>query len=564
MDNPLPTIRSLTGNADKNYRKQQQKRSLKIIFNTPGSQVDRELAFELDWPTLEQSLRLGQKAGLRLKTPWKEITAQAIVQNNEQQRRASVELSMDNKKYLAIEMGLELMKRGEKSEYRCKMILSSPIMRRPVNLMGIWSYQTGQKTVLFVSLEDVEQGHHYIQTTLVKSGKFSEGDLKSSLHCAVDLASVSAKAHGTIERSSTDLKLDFNTDYSIRSQQPQSARLAFRHQNKSQGKMTKFVNQGAWQWSKYPQYDIAYNHYMTYTLNNYLEHNFQLGWANQEEQIRAYQEVKVNEQRGKYDIESRCILVAQPLKINYQLNTQAVLVGLGTNSQKRYQLIATGHDNENQKDLRAEVSFDQQHEPMKMTVRASMKSESIDFKYSDDIEEQKPNTYNGHMKIQLSPEKKYSTDYVYSIEKFSNDEYKHKMEAVINDDNSQRLFGKHQGEVRIIGNKLFEVKSKYTKNNDESVFDGELKLNRHGLSSCQFQHYPSNTEAKAQFDTQQMTGEIEFQKDDLKHSSSVKCNSWKSFELNSKTKRNHENILSVIKFIFYILIISFIGFSLLD
>ncbi|OTF80729.1 hypothetical protein BLA29_003829, partial [Euroglyphus maynei] len=141
LDNPISFLKSISRSSSQSSR---AKRSLRFVFNTPGSQIDRETAFELQLPTFDrESGSLLTGASLKIKSPWRKMIAEAMIRNHQSERSVSVQLSLDKHRYLQMEMNLEMIKRGQKTEYQTKMILDTPITGQPINLLGVLSYQQG-------------------------------------------------------------------------------------------------------------------------------------------------------------------------------------------------------------------------------------------------------------------------------------------------------------------------------------------------------------------------------------------------------------------------------------
>lgn len=558
MSNPIKYIRWLFSNARST---EQQKRSLKFSFNTPGSRIDRELAFELELPTFNFESGLLKEARLRLQTPWKQISAQAITHNQQNDRVLNLELAVDHRKLIAMELSLTaVQQRGPLIEYQAKLILSTPFNRRPINLMGVWSSQQGQKAQWHLALEDVEQKRHFVQATIVKTGDLIDGDFKSSVHCMVDLAGVSAKTSGILVRSARSLKLDLNTDYDLfASGRRDSLQLGISHQNMASesSQMIKLLQKVKWSCTQFPKYDMDCLHHLTFDpLANYYEHDIKLGWNQDSEQIRCYNMAKMQtaarqQSTDKYDVDSETILVVRPLKINYQVKAQSSLVGVESlNGIKSYRLTAEGHrrDQPEADKIAAQLTYEQTSDsPLKMKMLASVKSDFVDFIYSDDIQEEQPNKYNGHMLIQLTPQRKYAANYVYSV-KNEKDEQQHRIDVTLNDAITNQLKCKHQGQINFVPSRALNVQSKWTGEHDQDVFDGKLSWNRFGSSQCQFVHYPTETEGDVLVDLngQPMQGKVQLKSGDWKHQTEVQYKKAEKFlKLNSKTMNQEKEILSV-------------------
>lgn len=523
------------------------KAPFKFVFNTPGSSVDREIIFELELPQKQDETQ--KEVRLHIKSPFKQIFAQAYIRNMVKEQVINMELTVDNKKYFQMELGLEKLRRGPKIEYKPRLILSMGNRFEPVHMTGVISYAEGKKSVLFVALNDLQKEKQYFKGTLIKVGKLSDSAFRASAECSVDIFDFTGKLGSTLERSERVLKLDINSEY----QHPlvggrQTAKVAFKFQNLSSGKMVKIVNYGAIQLSQFPKYTVQYDHHIMYGSSEYFEHDLKLGWNNDPEQVRAYQMVKVVGQRGKYDIESNTVVVYKPEHINYEIKGTSALVGFGINGQKRYNMILNGKSRDGSteaNDFRAELSYSHlSKSPLKMKMRASVKSASIDFIYSDEIEEKNPNTYHGQLLIQLNPVQKYTANYVYEMKKKNGNEYQHEIEVELNNQNTRKMH-KHRSMLRMIPSEQLLVQSKLS-SDDGDIFDGELNWNRNGASRCQF-NYGSDTSAKFNIDPHARPAkcQLELRKQNWKHDSSIEYLPTEHFELNSRTKRDNDDIFSV-------------------
>lgn len=517
----------------------------RFTFNTPGSQVDREIIFELELP--QQGRHEQQQARLRIQTPWKRILTQAYIKNQPKEKAINVELSVDEKKYLQMEIGMEALERGEKIEYRPRVILSMGTKFEPIHLNGVVSLTKGKKSILFITLNDAKKDKQFVKATLVKVGRISDKTFLASADCLVNVADLNGKLAATFERSDRVIKMEMKSEYlHPKTGNRETANLAFKCQNLSSGKMFKIENHGLVQLSQYPRYNINFEHNIVLAAKEYFEHDLKCGWDNESEQIRLYQLIKVNGQRGKYDIETKSICVYKPENIDYEIKGTCALVGFGINGQKRYNMILNGQSRgQSEGNFRAELSYSHlSKSPLKMKMRAAVKSVNVDFVYSDEIEEKSPNNYEGHMLVQLTPEKQYTAVYNYDMTKSNQNEQNHELKIELNDQKSRSTI-RHHGLLKLSNTQLF-VQSKLSAD-DEAILDGELSYNKHGASYGKFNHYGSNSRAHVELDphSSPRSYQLALQKKNLKHETSLQYEPATMLDIRSKTRRDNDNILSV-------------------
>lgn len=518
---------------------------IKFVFNTPGSQVDREVVFELEFPRVAEE---NKEIRLRIQSPWKQIVAEASLRQKEQERVVALQLTVDQRRMFQMELALEQLTRGQKIEYRPRMILALPYKAEPIHLAGVLSYLRDHKSVIHVELQDVQQKRNYIKGTVIKVA--NGVDYRASADLQVDVFDYATKLAAAFERSDRGLKVDIDADYRTpMTSERENVKLVLKLQNLSSGKLFKISNIGVAQFSQFPKYNAQFSHQLMIGANEYLEHDLKMGWKGEEEQVRLYQMVKLTGQRGKYDIEGHSIVVYRPAEIDYEIRANSALIGLGSSGQKRYNVVVDGRDRtKSSEGFRAE--FDYSHlskSPLKMKLRAAIKSEKIDFIYSDEIEEKNDSTYQGHLLVQLSPKLRHSADYVYQIKPQQRaGQYHHELDIALKNELTGRT-RRHHSLLKMTAGRMLHFQSKLSDHEDKDWLDGEIELQHEGQSHVYFNHHPRQIHAKLHLNPKAnpVTCELEFQKAALKHESSFEYAPKQWTKLVSKTKRDNDDLFTI-------------------
>lgn len=300
---------------------------------------------------------------------------------------------------------------------------------------------------------------------------------------------------------------------------------------------------------------INYSQNVNYVFGEHFEHDMKLDWQSEaadEPQIRLYQVIKKTGQRGKVDIEAQSIVLYRPQEINYEIKATAGLVGLGMSAHKRYNILVHGQsrgeqENEESK-FKGEFAYSQMAKsPLKMKMLASLKSHSIDFIYSDEIEEQSPSKYHGHLLVQMSPREKYDVKYVYTAK---NDRAKrvteHQMDVELKNAQTQ-LAMRHFGLLRMEAGNIISLRSKLTSDLGD-IFDGQMEL-APGKKEFTFHHLPKEIRAKGKLDSDSngrpTSAFWQFSAPALSHESQYEYSPEESWSFDSKTKKNGQNWLEV-------------------
>ncbi|KAI2809838.1 hypothetical protein BLOT_000990, partial [Blomia tropicalis] len=527
----------------------------KIVLNTPGSSIDREILFEIELPNSGSDQH--KEARLRIQTPWKRVLLQGSVLNGVKERIVNMELSVDDYKFIEMELALETTHRGQKSEYRPRLKLQiDSLLDSPVNLAGSLIYNQGRKGYLHFQLDDIQQKKQYIEGTFIQEqgNKKTYFGIRNSAYLVVNLIGINAKLAGSFELAERFVQLDLGTEYKLQSwNKPESAKIVLKLQNLSSGKVLKLSSFGMLKLSQYSQHQVKFSHNILYVFSDQFEHDFKLGWAEdaEDEQIRLYQSLNKKSQRGQTDIESALIIVYRPQNINYEIRGTAALIGFGTNENKNYNVVVNGlsHNSKNSdSNFHGEFSYLHLSKlPLKMKMQASLKSKKFDLLYKDEIEEKSPSKYRGHLMVQLNSEQKYEGDYDYEVKgnNLKSGFEEHEFNVEMKNVNSSSVI-RHHGLLRMDGTKSMSIRSKLSGDDIGDIYDGKLKL-KDNLMNLNFNHIPHDVKVIMQidFDKSQPSGQLEYTSPTFKHESDFELIPKKSLQFNSRTKRNNENVFSV-------------------
>lgn len=491
-------------------------------FNTPGSEVDRKIALEVE---LANAGALVKEARLRLRTPWKAISGQAVLRNEAKERVAKLELTVDEAKWMAAEVALEVVRRGPKTEWKPRVVITAleSVLERPIHLTGALSVSRGRKTAVHLSLEDVIARQQYITAGYIRERPSERNGLgRTSADLSVSLRGLVAKGAAAFELGERLMKVDISSDYKLPSwRRAEKAKVALKLQNHSNNegsekKVIKMTGIGQIKASQLSKYEITYSQNVHVISGEQLEHDLKLDWASQQEdssnntpQIRLHQSAQKTGQRGKIDLEAASLVIYRPENVHYEVKATGGLIGVGVSSGlKRYNIAIAGEGKHSSKsNFRGELSYEQKAKSpaLKMEMAAQLKAPEagIDFVYRDEIEEKAPGQYHGHLLVQMSPAEKYDVTYVYRLK---NDRSKkaveHSMEVMLLKDARKRVALKHYGLLRLEdGGRAMSLKSRLTdeENKGADIWNAQVDL-APGRKEISFSHLPREIRAQAKYE----------------------------------------------------------------
>ncbi len=233
-------------------------------FNTPGSEVDRKIALEVE---LANAGALVKEARLRLRTPWKAVSGQAVLRNEAKERVAKLELTVDEAKWMAAEVALEVVRRGPKTEWKPRVVITAleSVLERPIHLTGALSVSRGRKTAVHLSLEDVIARQQYITAGYIRERPSERNGLgRTSADLSVSLRGLVAKGAAAFELGERLIKVDISSDYKLPSwRRAEKAKVALKLQNHSNNegsekKVIKMTGIGQIKASQLSKYEVGF------------------------------------------------------------------------------------------------------------------------------------------------------------------------------------------------------------------------------------------------------------------------------------------------------------------
>jgi len=124
----------------------------RVSFNTPNSQVNREMALEF---VMSKPISGKQELKLSLKSPFKSIQSSIGFRNEDKERSVQMEIEIDGKKILLVDVGVAQQSRGQKKEYRPRLKLQL-YGNEPIVMQGSVSVSRGRKNSIQISFEGPE------------------------------------------------------------------------------------------------------------------------------------------------------------------------------------------------------------------------------------------------------------------------------------------------------------------------------------------------------------------------------------------------------------------------
>jgi hypothetical protein len=523
----------------------------RAAFNTPNSQVNREMALEFLLNTPPQGK---QEARVSLKSPFKNIAASVALKNDEKERALQIEVVHDAEKLLLVDAGVAQQSRGQKIEFRPRVKLQVYGQREPVVLQGSVSVSRGRKNSIQISLEGPEAGKQFLKGQFVREGEKRSNDWRISSDIALQMPEmVEMRVAGVLDKAvkhvSTDLTFEYKIGKSMKKRE--TLKLSAKAQNLTQTslkKMSAFAEMTSSQFPNRLNAQIAYN--LLSKSNEHMENELSISWSQQlKNKLRVLQVMKV---LSDNKVENTLNIQLTPLKVDYEMRAN---VDKANSKPYQYSLELIGKDKNGNKanDVRASVEYRHvSQSPLHVALQMNAKTGSgYDLSYSDELKEIARGEFKGRTSVKWDKDKEASLDYLYKTKSDPRAGVTHhELETELMTPHKSPFPMKHSGLLRMTRDG-FEVKSRAHANGRQV----------YALESVGSYSNPQQNSRFALDVTSVGRGRLEFNPysvprvasldvalphySDFEHKSNFELQPHASFSLNSQTKRAQQNLFAL-------------------
>jgi len=537
-----------------NKQSSNEMRLWRVAFNTPNSQVNREMALEFWLNTPPQGK---QEAKLSLQSPFKTLTASVALKNDEKERAIQIDVIHDSEKWLYVDAGVSQQARGQKREFRPRVKLQVYGQREPLVLQGSVSVSRGRKNSIQISLEGPEAGKQFLKGQFVREGERRSNDWRVSSDIALQMPEfVELRVAGVVDKAVKHVSTDLTFEYKFgkQMQKKETLKISAKAQNLTQTSLKKMSAFAEMTSSQYPQTlnaQFAYN--LLSKSNEHLENEFTFSWAQAlKNKFRILQVMKVlSDSNNKKQVENTFNIQVTPLNVDYEMRAN---VEKANSKPLKYSMEFVGKDKNGNKanDVRASVEYKHVSDsPLHVTLLMNAKSGSgYDITYSDDLKEMARGEFKGRTSVKWDKEKEASLDYVYKTKSDARaGVMHHELETELMTPKSAYPM-KHTGLLRMTrdgfelksrahanGQQLYDFDSVAAYNNPQQNSRVALDVSSVGRGALEFNRYSVPRVASLEL-TSPLFGNVE-------HKSNFELHPRASISLNSQTKISDINVFGL-------------------
>jgi len=491
-------------------------RALRIAFNTPQSNIDRES--RLEFTSINNEIRA------TVKTPF----AHAQVTGND--RSLVVEVSRDGARVFGLDVGVDVESRGRKMELRPRVSIAIG-REQPVNVRGSVSLTKGKKNQLQIDLHDARgtRSKQFIKGSFVRESQGTGNEFKLSTDVSASVPFMDVRVYGVVERNIKQALLDLNVEYT--KGRKETLKIGAKIQNLSSGQLTKMSALGevtSSQWSKINTH-VQYN--LLKKPNEHLENELTINAR--DTKVHVLQISKLISTSTTKRMENT-LITELGSSVNYEVrvNAESKRDALAT-----YTIEFVGKDRNGQKQRDARASFVYKHvsrAPLQLAIDAEMRVHNNQWKYSDKLKEINSGEFQGTTEIEHNDKKLISVDYRYAIKSDART-FHHEIDAQIRTSN-RRVPIAHSSLLKLSRDAL-EFKTRV----DEHSLDALVSRAQQRLA------VESGANFKTKFESSlPRSAEFELRANQLQHRSSLALDPQQySFALKSDTKRDSLPVFAV-------------------
>ena len=553
-------MKSFEFSVESPQKESHEQKNYRISFNTPNSEVDREMSAEL---RIENPQNGRKSAKVEIRSPWMRYSAEAGLRNEDKEQSIQLEVQKDGRKALSVDLGLESQQRGQKREYRPRVRIQMQ-ESDAIQMQGSVSVSKGRKNQLQIQLEGnqkqflkgsfVREGESWREgsvrgkANLLFSGERKSNDIRVSSDLSANLPGVELRVVGVAEKGVKHAETDLTVEYRIRQQRKESLKVSFKVQNLTQSQLTKVSAFGELTSTQWPtaNFHLAYN--LLNKPQQQMENEFTLAWTQQlSSKIHVLHVTKLSEQSAnEKKLENTLNIEVTPLHLNYELRANAQIQKQSdSTSGPKYSAEVIGKDRTGKKENDIRATFGYKHvsqSPLHLTLEANLKTQKRDIQYKDELKERAQGEYQGQTSFQWDKGQRADLDYNYKIK----GQLHHEMDAQVKINDKHMI--KHSAVLKM-SPKEFQLKSKLS-NNDNQIYALDSYLSRENPSQVEAHSFGYAVKASASPYSVPQLASVELwtpnaRINPFQHKTNIEVIPRVSFALKSDTKKNSRNIFNL-------------------
>jgi hypothetical protein len=414
------------------------------------------------------------KASVR--TPWFRHSIETSLVNSQKEQSLNVVLETNGRKALSASLGLETQTRGQKVDFRPKVVIQWR-NKEAVSLLGSVSLSRGKKNALQVQLEGNQK--QFLKGSLVREGNKAT-DIRISTDLTASLANLEFRVQGIAERTPKHAETDLTIEYRFAQNRKESLKVSAKLQDLSQSQVTKVSAFGELTTTQWPEANVHLAYNLLSRAGQQLENELTLQWRRR---LDSKVHVLAVSKLTNDTLENTVGLEVTPLHLNYELRLNADLKR-DSNAEKVFNAEIVGKDRNGRKDhdLRASVAFKHvSRSPLHLTLDAHIRTIGRNVSLSDALIERSKGEFSGETRVQWSPKESANFKYNYRL-----NEEKHEMDARLE---SMGKAWTHAGHLRM--SRPLALRSTLS-SDDSSLYSIDASLDSDSASfDCQSRGYAS-------------------------------------------------------------------------
>ncbi len=382
---------------------------LRAVFNTPNSEIDREISAELQ-------LNTNAKKEMRvlLRSHSTRFNALASLSNQEKERALVFQVNVNESKLFGFDVGIDSNTVGLKREYRPRVKIQLSPKSEPIALQGSLSVSLGRKVQ--IDLEANQKQH--LRGSFLREGEKKSNDFRITSDLILNLAGIELKVNSLGYKASKHMITGLTVEYKLKSEKKESLKFSAKLQNLTHNRLNKMSAFGKLTSTQFPKLNFHLGYNLRLKPFERLENDLTVAWNQQFNdkfhvlQVSKYSKLVLNSEQK---FENTLVLEITPLDVNYELRANAVINRRGSEGSKyNVELIGKDKNGRKENDIKGMLEYKHISSSLsQLSMDTSLKCAKRDMSYHLELKEVSLNHYNGNTSIQWQSRKVATLDFNY-------------------------------------------------------------------------------------------------------------------------------------------------------
>ncbi|KAG1669608.1 Apolipophorin [Nymphon striatum] len=235
---------------DATYENTEDKKAALLSFDTPGSDVDREMTVEMSMDKKDH------KVTLRLRTPMKKLGMSGkfpLVFNKELHKKAEMTFTIDDIEKLAMIAELDIQNKADSTRYTPKIEFRTPGMKT-IKLSGYGFIQPSKRLLVDINVDNLTE-----KTLEFKVDVNKQGEGRYAVDSRLSSHVLSAKVRGNVQTRERGTTTNMNIDYSVLQGKYEKMKIGTKFQDLSASSLRKLKIGVTLDMSALPEYNTQLN-----------------------------------------------------------------------------------------------------------------------------------------------------------------------------------------------------------------------------------------------------------------------------------------------------------------